>query len=82
MGYYIKYVLLSCSVLSLENGLSKLDGHSHVTVDTVERGGWVDGLLGCLRPVWSLIDKATSNAEIKAAAQQGTHCHMFYESGI
>lgn len=60
----------SDSVLSTPHGLDHLDTGSHITVDTAERGGWVDGLLGCLRPVWSLIDKATSNAEIKAAAQQ------------
>ena len=29
------------------------------------RGGWMDGILGCLRPVWTMIGKATTN-EMKA----------------
>jgi hypothetical protein len=29
-----------------------------------QHGGWIDGLLGCLRPVWTIIGKATTN-EIK-----------------
>lgn len=29
------------------------------------RGGWMDGILGCLRPVWTMIGKAGNN-EMKA----------------
>ena len=29
------------------------------------RGGWMDGILGCLRPVWTMIGKAATN-EMKA----------------
>jgi hypothetical protein len=29
-----------------------------------QHGGWIDGLLGCLRPVWTIIGKAATN-EIK-----------------
>ncbi|KAJ9575617.1 hypothetical protein L9F63_007551 [Diploptera punctata] len=29
-----------------------------------QRAGWIDGLLGCLRPVWTIIGKAAAN-EIK-----------------
>ncbi|KAE8741586.1 hypothetical protein FOCC_FOCC012879 [Frankliniella occidentalis] len=29
------------------------------------RGGWMDGILGCLRPVWTMIGKASNN-EMKA----------------
>lgn len=25
------------------------------------RGGWMDGILGCLRPVWTMIGKAGNN---------------------
>ncbi|GLH09787.1 Mitogen-activated protein kinase kinase kinase [Gryllus bimaculatus] len=31
---------------------------------TAHHAGWIDGLLGCLRPVWTIIGKATAN-EIK-----------------
>uniref|UniRef100_T1IM54 Mitogen-activated protein kinase kinase kinase n=1 Tax=Strigamia maritima TaxID=126957 RepID=T1IM54_STRMM len=34
---------------------------------TPRTGGWFDGLLGCLRPVWTIIGKATVN-EIKLQA--------------
>lgn len=61
---------LSNSVLSIQQGLGQLDAGSHVTVESTDSGGWVDGLLGCLRPVLrGFIDKATSNAEIKASQQ-------------
>ena len=30
--------------------------------------GWIDGLLGCLRPVWTIIGKAAAN-EIKGHHQ-------------
>jgi hypothetical protein len=26
-----------------------------------QHAGWIDGLLGCLRPVWTIIGKATAN---------------------
>jgi hypothetical protein len=29
-----------------------------------QHAGWIDGLLGCLRPVWTIIGKAAAN-EIK-----------------
>jgi len=29
-----------------------------------QHGGWIEGLLGCLRPVWTIIGKAATN-EIK-----------------
>lgn len=34
-----------------------------------KEGGWVEGLLGCLKPVWTIIGKATAH-EIKG--HQGT----------
>lgn len=36
--------------------------------------GWIDGLLGCLRPVWTIIGKVTTN-EMKATLQ-GTVLHL------
>ncbi|XP_014244385.1 mitogen-activated protein kinase kinase kinase 13-B isoform X2 [Cimex lectularius] len=45
---------------------SSSDNSPTVDHTVVERGSWVEGLLGCLRPVFTIINKATSN-EIKAS---------------
>ena len=34
------------------------------STSAAQHGGWIDGLLGCLRPVWTIIGKAATN-EIK-----------------
>lgn len=36
--------------------------------DSQEPAGWMDGLLGCLQPVWKIIGKATGN-ELKGHIQ-------------
>lgn len=36
--------------------------------DTQVPAGWMDGLLGCLQPVWKIIGKATGN-ELKGHIQ-------------
>ncbi|XP_073975891.1 mitogen-activated protein kinase kinase kinase 13 wallenda isoform X2 [Rhodnius prolixus] len=50
-------------------GDSSEDSQINLDQSTIaDRGSWVEGLLGCLRPVWTIINKATSN-EIKASHQ-------------
>lgn len=41
--------------------------------NNMKEGGWVDGLLGCLKPVWTIIGKAT-NHEIKG--HQGNNIYF------
>ncbi|XP_039285893.1 mitogen-activated protein kinase kinase kinase 12 isoform X2 [Nilaparvata lugens] len=45
----------------------------------LKEGGWVDGLLGCLRPVWTIIGKATAN-EIKAHHQKADDWEIMFET--
>ncbi|EEB19666.1 serine/threonine-protein kinase, putative [Pediculus humanus corporis] len=60
----------------LENGLTQTDGTTlEESVENMpnldenhESNGWMDGLLGCLQPVWKIIGKATGN-ELKSHLQ-------------
>lgn len=45
----------------------------------IKEGGWVDGLLGCLKPVWTIIGKATAN-EIKAHHQKADDWEIMFET--
>ncbi|KAL0279827.1 UNVERIFIED_CONTAM: hypothetical protein PYX00_001306 [Menopon gallinae] len=58
-----------------ENGLTQTDiGFEEATENVLaldgsqEPAGWMDGLLGCLQPVWKIIGKATGN-ELKGHTQ-------------
>lgn len=59
----------------LDNGLQHTDMGLEEVMDNVppmdesqEPAGWMNGLLGCLQPVWKIIGKATGN-ELKGHIQ-------------
>lgn len=54
-----------------DQSLSMLDGHARPNIN----GGWFNGLLGCLRPVWTIIGKATSN-DLKNQQSGKQHCKI------
>lgn len=59
-------------------GDSSEDSQINLDQSTIaDRGSWVEGLLGCLRPVWTIINKATSN-EIKASHQGQSVCYLYF----
>lgn len=35
-----------------------------------QRSNWVEGILGCMRPVWSMLSKAAINEKIKNLASK------------
>ncbi|KAJ4431573.1 hypothetical protein ANN_20172 [Periplaneta americana] len=58
-----------CDDESHDNSSKQSPPSPGVSVDyqdpsAAQRAGWIDGLLGCLRPVWTIIGKAAAN-EIK-----------------
>lgn len=41
-----------------------------------QRSNWVEGILGCMRPVWTMLSKAAINEKIKNLASK--LCKFFY----
>ena len=71
----------------LENGLTQTDGTTlEESVENMpnldenhESNGWMDGLLGCLQPVWKIIGKATGN-ELKSHLQGNESTYFPFSS--
>lgn len=45
--------------------LPKVDSNA---MDTHQRSSWVEGIIGCMRPVWTMLAKVTVNEKIKASS--------------
>lgn len=55
-------------IQTLDSSDSSQETTIKVEAPAMGKEGWIDGLLGCLRPVWTIIGKATAN-EIKGHHQ-------------
>jgi len=45
-----------------------------------QRSNWVEGILGCMRPVWSMLSKAAINEKIKNLASKSPYSYLIYLS--